>query len=334
MRHAFAFAFCLLLGCSPEVVARPPAPPVDWASLNASSVPHVGGPVKATLRERATTGVYLAALSAPSFADLGAVLDDDAHFAFAGFRDVHGRDSVVRAHESLFGAFDSRNVAASRILLTDGSQAIEWTLSGVEHATEKPVAFRGLTLLWTKDDGTITDVHVYFDQAVVAAELGKGPKTLAGLPPPPLPAGPPAAFEQQGTLDEHDGVAFVQSALDALEANDDATYVGKMADDLELVTLESAEPQRGKAAARAYFKAMHRAITHLDSVTDDVWGIGPYVVVEYHVVGEQSGPLGFVPAQKDNLVKLFAVDVVELRAGKIAHIVRYDNPSQLLVGSP
>jgi ketosteroid isomerase-like protein len=290
--------------------------------------------VRATLRERATTGVYLAALSSPEFTDLGATLDDDAHFAFAGFKDVHGRDSAVRAHELLFGDFESRSVTASRILLTDGSQAIEWTLTGIERGTEKPVAFRGITLLWTKDDGAIEDVHLYFDQAVVSAELGRGPKSLATFPPPPLPAGPPVALEQQGSADEREDVAVVRSSLDALEGSDESAYAGKMADDFELVTLEHAQPERGKAAARAYFKAMHRAVAHLDTGIDDIWGIGPYVVVEYHVVGEQIGPLGLIPAQKNNLLKLFVVDVVELRAGKIARIVRYDNPSQILVVSP
>ena len=56
-----------------------------------------------------------------------------------------------------------------------------------------------------------------------------------------------------------------------------------------------------------------------------------FVVVEYHIVGEQRGPIGRIPAQKDNLLKMFDVDVVQLKDHKITHIWRYDNPAQLLV---
>jgi hypothetical protein len=334
MLRGLALVVLLGAGCSPEAVERPPPPPVDFASLAARPLPPSTGPVRATLRERATTGNYLTALSSPSLAGLGDLLDDDAHFALAGFHDVRGHDAALRAHELVFGEFESRSVAASRVLLTDGSQAIQWSLSAIEQNSEKPVALRGATLLFTKDDGSIDDVHLYFDQAVLSAELGKGPKALANLPPPPLPEGPPETFEQRGTADEREGVACVESALEALEGNDESAYSARVSDDFELVTLEAPEPLRGKSAARAYFKALHRAILHLDAVIDDIAGVGPYVFVEYHLVGEQGGPLGFVPAQKNNLVKLFVFDVVELSAGKIVRIQRYDNPTQMLIVSP
>ena len=76
---------------------------------------------------------------------------------------------------------------------------------------------------------------------------------------------------------------------------------------------------------------MNKSIANLDSSIDDIWGIGDFVVVEYHIVGEQKGPIGKIPAQKDNLLKMFDVDVVELKDHKISHIWRYDNPAQLLV---
>jgi hypothetical protein len=56
---------------------------------------------------------------------------------------------------------------------------VEWTLTGTQArdwmgvpATHKSAGVKGLTLLWTKDDGSIIDVHVYFDVAAVQAQLG------------------------------------------------------------------------------------------------------------------------------------------------------------------
>jgi ketosteroid isomerase-like protein len=282
----------------------------------------------ATSRERAATDAYLKALSSTAFSDLGRVLDEDAHFAFAGFKDVHGRDSISHVHQALLGAFEPRTFVPSRVWLTEDSQIVEWTMSGVHNS--KTVAFHGLTLLWTKDDGSISDVHLYFDEAQVNGQLGVGPKQLTTLPPPPSGSSPRQDYEQARSPEERSNVDVVRAALDALENNDEAAYVATMTDDVEVTTLESAAPSRGKAEAGRYVQTMNKAIAHLDTAIDNVWGIGPYVVVEYHILGEQRGPIGWVPAQKDNLLKMFVVDVAELKGGKIAHLWRYDNPAQIL----
>ena len=333
MRSALTFAVLASLAsgaCSSETVQRPSPPPVNWRSLEARPAPVDAGKVTATARERGTADAYTRALASPNLAELGALLDEDAHFTFAGFRDVHGRDSVVKVHDALLGAVDKRAFVASRVLLTDSSQIVEWTMTGVHDATHKQVAFKGVTLLWTKDDGSISDVHLYFDEALVKAQLGNGPKALASLPAPPIPSGERQEVEQTRSTAESANVAVIRAALEALESNDPSAYVATMTDDVELTTLESAKPVRGKSDARAYVKTMHKAIGQLDTSIDNVWGIGPYVVAEDHIVGEQRGPLAWIPAQKDNLLKMFVVDVAEMRGGKIARVWRYDNPAQIL----
>ena len=78
------------------------------------------------------------------------------------------------------------------------------------------------------------------------------------------------------------------------------------------------------------YKAIHAAIADLDVQFDNDWSIGPYAVIEYHFVGEQRRAIGFVPPGKAGGVKLFRVDVAEMREGKIARIQRYANPIQVL----
>ena len=75
---------------------------------------------------------------------------------------------------------------------------------------------------------------------------------------------------------------------------------------------------------------MRSAIAYLATSIENGWGFGPFVVVEYHIVGEQRRPIGWIPVPKDALIKMSIVDVIEMREGKIARVWRYDNPIQIL----
>jgi ketosteroid isomerase-like protein len=298
------------------------------------------------VKERAIAAAYAAALqSSPSeetagagappsddatFSTLGALLDEDVHFTLAGFRDVHGRGNVVRAHQVMFGALSQRKVRNTLVLRAEDSQVFEWTMSAVDSASRKRVVIQGITLAWTRDDGSIWDLHVYFDEARVKAQLGVGPKSLVDLPLPAEPLAPPQEFDQSRSPAEKANLASLRDALDALDANNEAGYLAHMADDVELSTLESAEPLQGKTAIGAYFKSLHKSIGDLDVRFQNGWGIDSFAVAEYDLVGEQRGPIGFVPPGKASIVKLFTVDVAEMREGKIARIRRYQNPIQTL----
>jgi ketosteroid isomerase-like protein len=196
-------------------------------------------------------------------------------------------------------------------------------------ATQKPVTFRALTLLWTRDDGSITDMHLYVNVALVKAQLGVGPKDLLALPPPGLPTSPAPVFEQTqpASAAEQRSVADVKAWLDALENNKETEYVDAVTDDVEVNALERAQPMRGKEALRAYYRAMHKAIGQLDTTVDNAWGVGPFAVVEYSIDGEQLGPIGWVPAQRDKVIRMELVDICEMKEGKIARLWRYDNPT-------
>jgi steroid delta-isomerase-like uncharacterized protein len=187
-----------------------------------------------------------------------------------------------------------------------------------------------LTLLSTRDDGTITDVHVYFDVAVVKAQLGAGPKELASLPPPTAPSGAPQIFQQNASPEEARNIAVTRAWLEALERNDAAAYAALLSDDVEIHTSESAQPIRGRDEAQAHFKALHKSIGQLDTTIDNAYGISQFAVVEYFLAGEQRGAIGWVPAQKDKVVRMELADVVELRDGKIARVYRYGNPAEIL----
>jgi ketosteroid isomerase-like protein len=331
-RTVIAASFLPLLGCSSESVAPPPPVPVNWQSLEARPVADAGRDV-VTAKERALAEAYVAALGSPDFVPLGPLLDEDAHFVAPGMEDAHGRGPVVRAHDILLGAFEGHQVALSRVWRTPNEQTLEWTATGTQTRewmgvppTQKAIAFKGVSLLWTRDDGSIADVHVYFDVAVVKAALGVGPKELVALPAPAPSGGQPQVFEQSGASEETTNMAVVRAEFDALEGNNESGYLAALTDDVEVHTLERAQPARGKADARAYSKAMHKAIGQLDTTVTGEWGVGPFVIVEYDIDGEQLGSIGWIPPRRDQVAHLDLVDLCELTGGKIARVWRYGSP--------
>ncbi len=333
---------CLALqACtSDSSVGAPPAAPVDW---HAFDVPRAvdAGTQGATAQERAAAEGYVAALASPGMALLGPRLTADARFQFPGVADARGKEAVLKAHDGLLGAFDARATAVARVWHTENAHAVEWTMSGVQNrdwmgvtATHRPVVLRAIALLWTKDDGTITDVHAIFDVAAVKAQLGAGPRELAALPVPAMAAGAPQSVDQARTMDEAATVELARSWVNTLERPDDAAFLAAVADDVQIESPERAAPMRGKDELKAYFKALHKAVGQVDAIIENAWGFDRTAVVEYTLNGEQLGAYGWVPAQRDRVLRLHVVDVIQTQGGKVAHVWRYEDPAEAMTPAP
>ena len=340
-RRHFAKVSALLCGlapaCASETFELPPPAPVHWQA----QTQRPASPVEPTQNERAVAETYAKALVSPRFAALGSLLDDEVLFAF-GARTTRGRDKVIKQHDEMFGAFDDRRFLTSRAWLTDStheinSQAIEWSMTGVQARawmgvapTGKHVTIKGLTLLWATDDGVITELHAYFDEDVVKAQLGAGPVDLRGLVTPAAPAAPSQVFERTGRPEEGANVATFRRMLDALEKNEEPVFLGTMSDDVSVTTIDAAQPLRGKDAARSYFRNLRKAVRQVDTVVENAWGVGAFAIVEYSITGLQIAPLPRIAlAGGGGLRPLHTqyVDVVEIHDAKIARIWRYSDPA-------
>ena len=319
-----------LAACNtPEVLPRPAHPPADYASLDrAPSAPTSPGAV--TALERQIAAKYVAALASPELAGLDALLDEEAHFVFVGNKlDAHGVTEVRRAHDKLLHGLADRRASVVRVLVTDHTQAIEWTMTG--DASGRPFGIAGIALVQTKDNGTVSDLRLYFDEAVLHAQLGGEPKSLAALPPVRLFEGPATIIEQQHTPDEARLARGASDWLDNLESHE-AAYTRAMTDDVVLETRESAAPLTGQAGAHAYYKSLHRSI---EDGTLDTQLLPPplaadgFVAVEYRIVGAMRDRIAFVPNLRAPIA-MYVVDVLQMRGDKIAHVWRYDDPLQIL----
>jgi hypothetical protein len=78
---------------------------------------------------------------------------------------------------------------------------------------------------------------------------------------------------------------------------------------------------------------MHKSI-QLDTTIDSGFSAGAYAIVEYSITGEQIAPIGWVPLQRDRVVKLHVVEIDEVQNAKIARVWRYDNPSEMATPGP
>jgi hypothetical protein len=327
--HAVALSLALA-ACGSETVSRPPEAPYDRQSLEQRAAPVDAPSLSATQKEREIADKYLAALAAPEAAALGPVLADDVHFTLAGLvtTDAIGRRDVLAAHDKLFGHYDHKSVVASRVLLTSDTQSIEWTLAARDTASGKPIGIRGIALVTTKDDGTIRDIHLCFDQGIVQAQTTGEPKVLAKLPLATLPSARREEVEQANVAEEAANVKVLAGAVDALD-KDEAGFLAAFAENAEIFTQQLASPLKGRNDLHAYYRTMHATIDGLDATVDNRWGVGKYAIVEYHVVGRQRAKYQYVPV-KDPVIKLYFVDVAEMRDAKIARVWRYDNPLQIL----
>ena len=330
MRGSLLCLFILAMAaCSGETVLKIPGAPVDWHSLEQSSAP-AASEVAPTIRERAIADTLAASFASESFRDFSGILDSNAYFAFVGERNAFGRDNVIHAHKILFEGLANRTLTIHRVLMTESTQSIEWTLSAEHLPTSKAVTFNGLTLLSTKDDGSVTSIRHYFDEAVLLAQTGAGPDGLPRLPAAEPIEGQRIVVEQAGTDAERTNLSTVLASLDALENKNEKAYLAAMAHDIEVAVLSSSPPIRGLSGLREYYRSIHRSIGHLDTQLVNAYAMGSLVVVEYKITGEQRGTIAWVSMHKDNLPKMFVVDVADMREGKISKLWRYDSPMQAI----
>jgi ketosteroid isomerase-like protein len=136
-------------------------------------------------------------------------------------------------------------------------------------------------------------------------------------------------FEQLGTPEETANVEVMRAMLQALEDNQEPAFLSALSNDVEVFTLDRAQPVRGKNPLERLFKTLRKSIGDLDTVVQNKWGVQQFAVVEYSIAGLQVAPLGRIPFVPNRLFSTRVVDIAEVRDGKIARIWRYDDSGTL-----
>ncbi len=323
----------LLLACGSADVEQPAPAPVD---------PRIYQPaVRAAIvtktpfeKGRETLDQVGRALAQGDLKALTPLFDAEADMSFPGMPDASDRDGLLKALGDLLGPFSDRKYAPSRIWQSGEAAVVEWTMTATQSGewmgvkpTGKQVAIRGVSLFWFSLNGSINDLHLYFDPGAILAQLGAAPKGVEAGPPPQL-ATTPQVFVAAGSEQEKKDVHVLNASYDALELKNEAGFLAPFADDVEVIRLDRTAPERGKEERRKLAKWISRGLSSLAQNPLNAWGVGPYVIEEYTITGVNSGPIGGVPPSGHS-VRLHLVDIVEMRDEKIVREWTYGNSLEL-----
>ena len=333
-RNASILLLTLLSSCGSAEVEQPGPPPVDPRVYQPTAA-RATAPRKSPLeRDRGGAEAFERAVGDGDTKALTELLDPDVDFSFPGMPNATNRPGTLQAIGDLFGAFSPRKLTTSRIWQIGEVTVVEWTLAGAHASafmgvapTQKPISFRGLTLLWFSLTGLVNDAHIYFDCGAIVAALGApvNPTVQAGPPSANVASAPILAG---GTPEEKANVAAVNASWDAFEAKNEAGYLAPIAEDVEVTRLDRAAPERGKEERKKFFRTVTTGMSSLSQTPLNAWGAGSLVIEEYTLSGVHSGKL--TPgAPSGHALRLHYVDIDEMVGGKIVRTWTYGNSLEL-----
>jgi ketosteroid isomerase-like protein len=337
-RHAaHGSLVCALSACGSAAVDQPGPAPVDprlFQDAGPRVVAHVKTADEIQKAERESVAVVLGGYAQDEFKASLPKLDPEGNLSFPGLSEATDRDGAVKVLADLFGAFSGRAFTLGRIWQAPHALTVEWTMSGVQarewmgvKPTQKPVSIRGLALYWFDQNGLVSDTHLYFDVGATLAELGAAPKGIEA--PLPLSGAPQTSVVvATGSDEEKKNLALVNASWDAFEAKNEAGYLAPLADDIEVFRLDRANPEKGKADRKKFFKWAANGIGSLSQTPLNDWGIGSFVVEEYTLTGVHSGRLTDT-APSGHALRLHYVDIDELKDGKVVRTWTYGNSLEL-----
>jgi ketosteroid isomerase-like protein len=293
---------------------------------------HLAAPQKNPIeRARESADAFGRALGEGDAKALVALLDPDVDFSFPGMSGATDRNGTLQAFTDLLGAFSGRKYAPTRVWQIGQAAVVEWTMTGLQSASwmglnpsEKPVAIRGVSVLWFNLNGLIGEVHVYFDCGAVLAQLGAAPNAAIQTGPMPSLALSPGVTIAGGTAEEKANVATVNASWDALEAKNEAGYLAPFADDVDVTRFDRVLPEHGKDARRKFFRWVTTGVSSLAQTPLNAWGAGDFVIEEYTINGVHSGKLISTPPSGRTL-RLDLLDIYEMQNGKIVRAWTYGN---------
>jgi ketosteroid isomerase-like protein len=332
--HPTLLIVCLS-GCGSAEVEQPAAPPVDVRFYQPTAARLVGPQKSPVERDRASAADFGRAMGDGDTKTLTSLLDPDVDFSFPGMSGATERNGTLQAISDLFGAFTARKYAASRVWQIGEAAVVEWTMTGLQTGpwigvtpAQKPVAIRGVSLLWFNLNGLINEVHIYFDCGAVLAQLGSPPNNAIQTGPPAVLAPSPTLTIAGGTQEEKTNVAIVNASWDALEVKNEASYMAPFADTVEVTRFDRAGAEVGKEERRKFFRWVTTGISSLAQTPLNAWGAGNFVIEEYTLGGVHSGKLTPTPPSGRTL-RLNYLDIDEVQNGKITHIWTYGNTLEL-----
>ena len=319
----------------PPPVVAPPTPPVTdtppAATADTTTAP------KPSMQDtaKALVGSMSDALNAHDQAKVAALYTDDAVLVFAGMPEpIKGKDAIGTDTKKFFDGFPNVKMGVSRVWAKGDVIVCEWvdnaTNSGEMHgmkATDKPVGYFGLSVVWLSTDGKVKEEHRYVDIGTVLAQTGVSKAKARAIPPLPTSTEWHFAKSDAG---EDKAVDAIKAGYASFEKKDDKAMGDMVTDDVVWDDLMAPAPTKGKAETVKYWKAFMTAFPDLKATTTNAWGVEDFAIAEMTFTGTPKAPIMGLTSQTKKPVALHLVDIVQTKDGKIVKGWSYGNGVELV----
>lgn len=327
----------LLLACGGEDV-KPPQAPTPTAAPTPEPPPPaptaVAPPPKPPIAELITeaTQTALIALNGHDAKKFASVYAENAEISVPGLNDITGRAGVEANMNEWFQTFSKVKLGFRRVWMKDKVVVLEWVIQGTHSGElfgikgkDNPIGHAGLSIVTFNDEGKVQSEHRYGDLGTVASQLG-----LTKEKPEAIPSVPDSTdvYKSKPEADAKSEAA-VKAALIAFDKKNPADLDAVTQDDVEYQGLITSNAVKGRADLKKTFAAFYKAFPDAKMSPSLVMGVGDFAIVEYEMTGTQQGAIGNIKATKKP-VKLHAVDIVQLKDGKVSHVWTFRNSAELM----
>jgi steroid delta-isomerase-like uncharacterized protein len=250
-----------------------------------------------------------------------------------GMPELKGRDEIAAGAQKLFDAFPDFKVATVRSFAKGDVVFHEWVMNATNKgefmgmkASNKPVGMRGITVVAITPDGLAKSEHRYFDMGTTMAQVtGKGP----ARPIPAMPTGDSEWHVAKGTPEEDKAADLLKGMYGAFEKKSEADFLGPMDDKVTWSDLSQPKDMSGKAEGKKFFATFTKAFADVKMSGDPIIAVDDFIVAEGTMNATHAGQLGpLKPTRKP--VTLHAVDVVQVKDGKIVMGTTYANSMEIM----
>jgi uncharacterized protein (TIGR02246 family) len=294
------------------------APPAAQRRTNAS----VGEPM--ARRQVAALLEMTRAVNAGDAAAYARLYAPDAVITIHGSGVLSGRDAIQDHESELLREFPGARLAFHSVWQDGLSAAVQYAVNG-RTASGQSMGHEGLLFYRFAPSGLIEAESRYLDSLTPMAQLG-----LVGPPARALPRLRDGLESLVVTrlAKELDNVATARACLAALDAEDEAAFLSRVAEHAVLDEMIDAGPLVGRPQLKAWFRRWTGALSGATTQLTNVLGVGDFVLVETVLRATLTGPLGRVRASND-VVTLHRGLILRVTDGKLASITAFMNGKEL-----
>ena len=251
--------------------------------------------------------------------------------------DIVGRDGIAARMELLFRSFPDFRFSFVRVWQKGNVVVATWSWTGTDtggflgkKATSRPAGLEGVTIGWYNDDGMVREVRVYEDGQTVVDQLDARAKKGTFRAPPVTHAGMEVIVGVAAPGDDAN-LRVAKIFYEALENRRQTEILGlfnsdSTADDYAMAPQTARGLGDWKAMVRSWTSAFPDS-SQLPLVSQIV--VNDYVISERIVHATHRGPVGRI-GPTGLPVTVHAVDIMQLKDGKIARFWTWSNTLELV----